>query len=226
MKIHPRKQHLINVFGHDPESLDEVAQCVITIIDNALMREPKANNNKVVGFSWDISHSDQVSNSHQCPLDGHTNWGGRETKAQGVTSYPGWSGRVWIRYKHYSVGFSSDAFRNSLTYPGTGGAGGYNGPWDKLTTAIYEKYGYKARNMKHLPTTEVFSWDYRFFNSDFPSVKETDEIKKIKIWNILKGIGTAQVRHKFLWNDPQTEKFDRETLHNIEAEALLSGIKG
>lgn len=49
-------------------------------------------NIKVKDLEISIRYDDSVSNSHGCPLDGETNWGGRK---KGVTrSYPGWIGNI------------------------------------------------------------------------------------------------------------------------------------
>ena len=45
------------------------------------------------GLFWE----DEVSNSHSCPHNGVTNWGGFNTKHGAPRGYPGWSGFVtWI----------------------------------------------------------------------------------------------------------------------------------
>jgi hypothetical protein len=96
--MHPRKQHVLDVFGREPETLDELAYCTIKVIES--VKADRWGHSKttetcnVVGFSWDIRDS-MVSNSHSAPLDGVSNWGGKDGLP---TVYPGWTGRVWIRY--------------------------------------------------------------------------------------------------------------------------------
>ena len=49
---------------------------------------------------FDLRWSDEVSNSHSCPVGGVENWGGRVKMPDGTDAprgYPGWTGRVdWI----------------------------------------------------------------------------------------------------------------------------------
>ena len=47
---------------------------------------------KVKDLEIFIRYDDSVSNSHGCPLDGETNWGGR--KKDVPRSYPGWIGNI------------------------------------------------------------------------------------------------------------------------------------
>lgn len=58
---------------------------------------------ELVDFTvFDLDWNDCVSNSHACPHDGVTNWGGRDKLADGTPAprgYPGWCGRVGWRSK-------------------------------------------------------------------------------------------------------------------------------
>jgi len=49
-------------------------------------------NIKVKNLTIKVRYDDCVSNSHGCPLDGETNWGGR--KKDVPISYPGWIGSI------------------------------------------------------------------------------------------------------------------------------------
>jgi len=143
-----RKENLLKLYGHEPTSLDDLARCVIAMIETHTDR--KKRDVKVAGFSWEIHYDPCISNTHYAPVGGETNWGGE--KKHIPRNYPGWYGRVWIRYeKDYDM-FGSDPFESTLTYPGTGGAGEYDGPFKR-------KNGGALR-----------SWDYRFFEDDFPLV--------------------------------------------------------
>lgn len=223
-KIHPQKQRFIDLFGHDPESLDELAIAVVAITSIEVNKPDEwrryAGNNRTVGFAWEITHRESVSNSHHAPLDGHTNWGGSNKAAKGVTGYPGWEGRVWIRFAK-EPGDSSGAFRPTLTHPGTGGAGDYDGRWKTLSSKVYDlcrnrKNGYTwLRNQqleKKIPSTATYSWDFRFFDSDFPKIAETENYRKRLFWDLLKEAQSPQPTHSFVWEDPETVKFDKEFL--------------
>jgi hypothetical protein len=80
-----------------------------------------------------LAWSDHVSNSHDCPVGGVTNWGNRDPDAP--TGYPGWQGRMdWVYAwpkewdGHYLGGDLFGGFANhygrSRVHTGTGGSGG------------------------------------------------------------------------------------------------------
>ncbi len=80
-----------------------------------------------------LTWSDHVSNSHDCPVGGVTNWGNRDPDAP--TGYPGWQGRMdWVYAwpKEWDgVYLGSDLFGGfanhygrSRVHTGTGGSGG------------------------------------------------------------------------------------------------------
>ena len=118
------KKDILKVYGREPTTLDELAECVIKVIDRQT---------PVAGFVWHIRHDTSVSNTHDCPIDGVTNWGGRDQNRP--FGYPGWEGRVWIRYKSDKETWGSDPFRATLTHTGAGGWGSYDGPWQKISRA-------------------------------------------------------------------------------------------
>lgn len=177
-------------------TLNDVAEHVIDIINRNLKSEGAA----VAGFAWDVRHGD-VSNSHDCPIDGVTNWG---RKANKPTSYPGWNGRVWIRYSKPIKSFGSEPFRNTLTYTGTGGWGSYNGPWAAVSTARY-------KNKDAYPEPQIYSWDYRFFDSDFPGLETGRAFDRIR--------GATIDQHSFRWDNAELAVSDSEFL----ASMLSSG---
>ena len=192
--MNPRKAHILKIFGREPESMDELACCVIKVI---------AHEHPVVGFAWDIEHR-AVSNSHECPMDGKTNWGGREQDAP--RNYPGWQGRVWVRYSKPTPSFGNNPFDRSLTYPGTGGWGSYEGPFQSIATAWDRQYGHNAPKTAY-PEPQVYSWDYRIFDSDWPGV--TEEMRTQMTFNKIAGIDSIY-KHKFEWHNPETLTKDAE----------------
>lgn len=77
-----------------------------------------------LSLDWDPS----VSNTHSCPHDGVTNWGGRGYYEDGTPKprgYPGWSGRIEWETSH-DIGFGSDPMRDLCIHTGTGGGAGKN----------------------------------------------------------------------------------------------------
>ena len=197
------KDRLLKIYGKEPESLDELARCVIKVIsEQKSTRDASSRKCNVVGFCWDIVHSPRISNTHSSPIDGVTNWGSKPDKP---TGYPGWTGRVWIRYEQEYPTFSSDPFSATLTHPGTGGFGSYNGPWEQISTAYYKRHGHKVASKFNRPA--VYSWDYRFYQSDWPVL--SDEINKLEMFHKLAGTNTNK-KHYFLWEDSDQKIKDAE----------------
>lgn len=215
------KNELIQIYGKDPETLDEVANACMEVIEHQLnskelrnrrSRSSKSKDVKLDGFAWDIQYSDKVSNSHNAPINGTTNWSGRDKDAP--TSYPGFSGRVWIRYSKDPDTWGSDPFPHTLTYTGTGGYGGYNGPWEKAGSAYYKKYGRKTNDYMY-----YLSWDYRFFLSDFPALEKNVQ-NNILLHNIQYPNTKYRLLHLFEWTDPETLKQDEEVINSLTISLL------
>jgi len=206
----PIKQNVLKVFGRDPRTMDELAQCVIAVIESQQNRDPwykepgprskkprkTFENIRVLGFAWDIQRGD-VSNSHSSPEGMPQNFGRKESLP---TYYPGWSGRVWIRYAEHPYSFGSSPFEKTLTHTGTGGAGSYDGPWRSICSAHYQRYGH-VKGKDQYPNPQCFSWDYRIFDADWPSLVE--QLEKERVWNQLAGKMAAR-QHRFEWTDPET----------------------
>jgi hypothetical protein len=202
--MHPRKKLVIDTFGKEPENLDELAHCIIKLIETRSTENWSTGLKeqcKVVGFAWKI-YQGNVSNSHSAPLGGIHNF--MRDKDLPV-SYPGWMGRVWIRYYNPGCSPSSEQFYNTLTYPGTGGGGSYDGPWENIYKRHYNTLGPKGDPA--YPAPQLCSWDYRIYMSDWPALH--DDFEKQKIFDKLAGRHTANM-HDFLWNDPATVMADAE----------------
>ena len=187
MTIHPIKQKILNIYGHEPQSLDQLAECVIAVANTR---------NTVLGFKWSMFKSHRVSNSHCAPLNGISNWAKNADKP---TGYPGWNGRIWIRYAKIDS-FSNDPLQETLTHTGTGGSGGYDGPWQKLATARYEHFGKpfydKAGKYVFPIEPRIYSYDYKFFDHDWP------EIYKYELFKLIKN--SRITHHEFEWYDEAT----------------------
>jgi hypothetical protein len=201
--MHPRKQHILNIFGREPETLDELAHCTIKVIETVDADRwggKRKEMCKVVGFSWDIRQG-MVSNSHSAPLNGVQNWGGKPGVPK---AYPGWTGRVWIRYDNQGLSPGSTPFNTALSYPGTGGGGGYDGPWEAVSAARWARHGYnKSKNT--YPEINCYSWDYKIFLADWPGLEA--DIERQKIFDKLAGT-TSYGDHRFLWEDPAVKAAD------------------
>jgi hypothetical protein len=65
----------------------------------------------------DLRWSESVSNSHSCPHNGVTNWGGRNENAP--RGYPGWTGRIEYCLSHELPGFG-DIMQGTRIHTGSG----------------------------------------------------------------------------------------------------------
>lgn len=206
---------------HDePRNLNELAQVVIDTINRNTVSD--ASDCRVVGFSWNIQHG-LVRTSHNHPIRHEK----RDTDPYSRSEY-GWSGRVWIRYSDELRHWGSDGFASSLTYPGTGGGGSYDGPWTDISTAHYKKYARNIRNRKdhdeyvsakQYPKICCYSWDYRFYDSDWPELAEMAEWNKKRSWAILASKSHGpEPRHHFIWEDEETKAADNLFLAEYQSE--------
>jgi len=213
--MHPRQQYIKDVYGKEPETLDEIGEACVKVIQ---MSTP------IIGFAWRVVSGDTISNSHNCPLSGYQNWSGRNDAPRTLQGYPGFIGRVWARIDPASV-FSSSDFKKTLTHTGTGGFGAYDGLWHLISSAVYQSKG--LENFNYRREISCFSYDYRFYLDDFPAYKETFEALKAEwtkeyMWDKLKmrRISSKFVTsHAFKWEDPETKQEDQ---HFIEAWKLAT----
>ena len=134
---------------------------------------------KVLKITHSMRWSDSVSNSHSCPHDGMTNWGGREKMKDGSpapSGYPGWTGRVeWIvawpqELEHMYLGselFSRGTFRTGRQRAHTGTGSGGGGHMSKEFNTWVQRPAY----------------DFRIYASDWPGLTRYHE-KRI-MWDAL-----------------------------------------
>jgi hypothetical protein len=110
-----------------------------------------------------------LSNSHNCPIGGVTNWGGSPDKPRG---YPGWKCRMACRIKTGAYTFrkmkffedmlGSDYFTETTLNTGTGSGGSPN---DKGVS--------------------MCQYSLNLFADDFPGLKEAHD--RAEVWNALGG---------------------------------------
>jgi len=129
---------------------------------------------RVLKIVHSMTWSDSVSNSHSCPHDGVTNWGGRVEGAP--RGYPGWTGRVdWVvewprELEGMYLGsdlFSKGTFRTGRQRAHTGTGGGGGGRMSKEFNTWVQCPGYQ----------------FDIFASDWPGL--TRYYQKRKMWNTL-----------------------------------------
>jgi len=108
---------------------------------------------------WHLNWSNEVSNSHNCPTNGVTNWCHRDTTAP--TSYPGWFGRIAWKVKWPEewdgVYLGTDLFVGSCIHTGTGGGGAW-------------KDGY-----------QTFGYDVQIFAADWPGMSALQGMELIGV---------------------------------------------
>jgi hypothetical protein len=218
----PRKQKIIEAYGKDPETLDELVEAAIATMNSLNPRDMFGHSRstkkiKVVGFALDINYSPRVSNSHRSPINGKTNWWVKE--GDGPVGYPGWAGRVWVRYSENSeFGFGGDPLDAALIYYGTGGFGGYDGPWQKLGSARYKRYGCHAPKDAY-PEPRYYSHDCKIFLDDFPALYA--KVMEAETFATLSGQGNEFHSYKFSWTDPDVLAADESFMAECE-EILLT----
>lgn len=180
------KTRLIKLFGKEPSSLDELAQCVIVSINNTLASEKI--DNCVTGFAWAIQKANLA--------------------ARGTSTVPGWYGRVWVRLLNEVDTFRPSAlFDCTLTQTFSGGQGPYGAPWEVLYWNENQLPRDKCR-IRH----QCFSWKYEIYDHNWPLVKDWAEKRQLLL-NIAHGNGLVQVTHDFLWVDPVEEQKDQLALN-------------
>jgi hypothetical protein len=129
---------------------------------------------KVLKITHSMRWSDSVSNSHSCPHNGVTNWGGRVEGAP--RGYPGWTGRVdWIvewPKEFDGIYLGSDLFSRGTfctgrqrAHTGTGGGGG--GHFNKEFNTWCQSPGYS----------------FDIFAADWPGMARYYE--KQRMWKVL-----------------------------------------
>jgi len=128
--------------------------------------------------AFQISYRDSVSNSHNCPHDGVTNFNQSYNRQQGKNlpeGYPGWRGRFdYTVQSHakqlHSYPGSSDMWGGTRIHTGTGGGGGGTPEQEKM---FQQNFGY----------------DVNLFASDWPVMAL--EYEKAKTFKILTNDGRS-----------------------------------
>jgi hypothetical protein len=186
------RKDILRIYGKEPETLDEIAEAVRMVASTYC---------KVIGFSWKVRYLKKAPSSHAAPVEGY-----RAHHRVGP-GYEGFYGRVWIRYAWDPDHQSDMILRRTLTYPGSGGGGGYGGPWAELCS---------LRHRKKLPKPHCYSWDYTFYIDDWPALRKTFEQERIM--NLLKSDTTSleDMYHEYDWQDEETFKKDEKFILGTE----------
>lgn len=126
---------------------------------------------------FSLRYSDSVSNTHNCPHNGVTNWNQSHNRQKGLNlpeGYPGFRGRVSYHVEWYTEWSSSypggsDLFVGTRIHTGTGGGGNY------------KSYDPKDKKGKGL---QSFGYDVTIFFDDWPGLKAGYD--EARVWSNLK----------------------------------------
>lgn len=122
-----------------------------------------------------LRYSERVSNSHDCPVGGVTNWRGDELFKDGTPKpkgYPGWEGRIEFKKSH-DTGFSSDLLEPLRIHTGTGGGRGikhsagyevkfFKQDWPGLAAVVDREYEIYSKNVVMERLKDNFVTPFRF----------------------------------------------------------------
>jgi len=117
-EVENTRQAVIRQMRAECGSFDELEDFL-----RARWREMVVDGSKLmkIGFS-EMRWRDSVSNTHDCPRGGVTNFWSKEELPRG---YPGWQGRIYIVIASEDV-FGSREMKQLGIYTGTGGGGSYD----------------------------------------------------------------------------------------------------
>lgn len=245
---HPRKKRALAIYGKPVTTMDDIGYLTIAVLNQQDNDERIYNlegkqhisyaQRKLVcvGLKWTLTRSDRVSNSHSGPLLGYSNW--NNDYEDGVRNYPGWEGRVWVRYAQPREGFGK-TFEEAMSFTGTGGWGAYDGPWTNVSSSRYRTFGQDRNGIaSRYPEVACYSYDYRMYESDWPEIAhlwpqhiaayeaQVDQIKKDNLLNTIKTVRMpfigpmAPLTHVFFWEDPATKAKDEDFLDRLKTGEL------
>ena len=212
------KQAIIDRYGKEPSTMDELAECVLMTIQHKTKK-------KCVWFKWEVEYNRKVSNSHSAPLCGVTNWTGDDDKPMW---YRGFSGRVWIRYKNVSICFGSDGLSGTLIYSGTGGFGSYDGPWSRVASEYHHKV-YLAGKKSRFVKPHIYSYDLKIWLDDWPLIRDyfdefdhmNDRRRLVSTLRSTYALHRDEIfTHSFLWEEKKTLENDKKFIEGIDNRVL------
>ena len=198
----------------------KMVEDVINNIGNEIIVRTNKNlekyNNKLIGLVFEVRYSKIVGNTHSCPINGVTNWALREEGKP--TGYPGFHGRVWLRFMNNQGSFGSNVLYKTGLNTGTGGGGSYDGIWKQLITASYklskvtnETNETELRNKYNL---FCYSYDCKIFLDDFSGMQHL--FNKLITFDAIAGTNKTIQQLRFEWEDK---------IHTSKDEQLVTDIK-
>ena len=200
---HPAKKSAIEIYGKDPETLDELFDMMRTIVNHNFRVNNENKDIRLTTLCVQVESSNKVSCSHDAPLLGRSKWSSKDH--DGPSSYPGFHGRIWYRYNDDPVNNWSDPFKGSQVHTGSGGGGDYDGP----SKEICEVYRGAPKHLKKIfIDPKVCSYSFRFFLADFPKIAEG--IEKNMTADIIRNITPRRIKFRKEWIEPTQQVIDNE----------------
>lgn len=95
---------------------------------------------EITDLAIKLEFNDHMSNYHVCPINGHTNWGGRNTNLP--TGYPGWQGNIEFESKYKENIFNLEKIKleafleNTIKFKGLNTCGGMPGRINQHKTSL------------------------------------------------------------------------------------------
>jgi len=200
------KKRQVELFGKDPETLDELFDMVKVVINDNLKEIGEL---RVTGLGLRLIENSSVSVWHDAPIGCKTNWGGRDKNAPRY--YEGYTGRIWLRVNDKYSAWTNDLFRGSATHTGTGGGGSYDGQWNKINILFFKA---PKRLKKKFIDPQITSYDCKVFLQDFPILQE--KVEKEKVWDTLKNNKEEKTYFEKWWNDPEQIELDKEFFELVD----------
>ena len=201
------REQMIERYGQ-PKKLQGVFDIVREIIDD----EAKKGFTRLVGLAMELRR-DTITTTHSAPVGENQSW-------RSPNRYPGYAGRIWIRYEREPRGNKfnpMDCFRKTLTHTGTGGGGDYDSPWKMASSVWHHRFGRSEPNdyvhrvrpgvgdVNEMRRPSLWGFTYHFYYKDWPSLWEAD--KRRDLLDTIGGDGIPHnfnhTRHKLRWDCPQ-----------------------
>lgn len=206
---------IIKAYGKEPSTMQELFEAIIATIN---AKRP----NMIIGLAFKMEYSPKVSNSHAHPHNGVGNFNRKDDLP---LYYPGFEGRIWFRTSRSFDGFSSSLMNEVMVHTGTGGGGGYGGPWENIGTHVYKlrQECFKVDNI------HTFSYDCRIFLDDFPAI--SNNITKQITYDVLND-KQSKIEFWHSWTDEKVLERDKkikllyENRHKIPKLIGIVGLIG
>lgn len=171
-------QHLLDIYGKEPATLDELGDAVVAVANTFL--SSTTDPGRIVGLEWYIQYFDPTNpDRHRPSLDRdrfiHTDisWINRQC----------WQGTIWIRYSGYVTNLLN-AFDNTSTYVSkteTPYTPDYSGPdwFYRYKNFIYVLLDGAETKCSLMSTV----WHYMIYVEDWPLLQK--KVLEEKTWHIL-----------------------------------------